>query len=550
MAAHPLAGKPVPESMFINVPRLVTAYYANKPDPEDPAQRVAFGTSGHRGSSLKSSFNDDHIAAVTQAVCDYRMMQGISGPLFLGMDTHALSESALATALEVLAANKVDVMIQEGLGYTPTPVISHAILTYNNSPDQKGQADGIVVTPSHNPPDNGGFKYNPPHGGPADTETTKTIEGRANRLLQSKLTEVKRIPLSAALKADTTHEYDYITPYVNDLENVLDMEAISRGKLKIGVDPLGGAGIHYWDVIAERYNLDMTLVNRKVDPTFGFMSVDHDGKIRMDCSSPWAMAGLINLKDQFDVAFGNDPDYDRHGIVTKEGLMNPNHYLSVAVWYLFQNRPQWDKTVEVGKTVVTSGMIDRVAAHLKRRLTETPVGFKWFVPGLLAGKAGFGGEESAGASFLRKDGTVWSTDKDGIIMDLLAAEIMVCCEKSPSEIYQEMTKEFGAPIYIRSEAPASAEQKAAFKGLRPEMVSATSLAGEPIKIRMTNAPGNNAPIGGIKVMTENGWFAARPSGTEEIYKIYAESFKGQEHLDMLLDEAKAIVNAAFQSYGV
>jgi phosphoglucomutase len=552
MSLHELAGKPAPREILTNIPRLVTAYYTLKPDPADPAQLVSFGTSGHRGSSLLQSFNEDHILSVSQAICELRRQRRINGPLFVGMDTHALSEPALATAIEVFAANETQIMIQADQGYTPTPVISHAILTYNvGMGDGSGLADGVVITPSHNPPQDGGFKYNPPTGGPADPGTTQLIQDRANEILRDGLRGVKRMPFSRAIKAETTHEYDYVTPYVSDLENVLDMEAIAAAGLKIGADPLGGSGIAYWDPIADRYGLDVEVVNRHVDPTFSFMTVDKDGKIRMDCSSPHAMAGLIALKDRFDIAFGNDPDFDRHGIVTRSGgLMNPNHYLAVAIWYLFQNRPGWPAQAAVGKTLVSSSMIDRVAAHLGRRLSEVPVGFRWFVDGLLNGAYGFGGEESAGASFLRKQGTVWTTDKDGIILDLLAAEITARTGHDPSEHYRALEAQFGSPLYVRLDVPASLEQKAALKSLSPDMVTAGELAGEPITASMTRAPGNGAAIGGLKVVTENGWFAARPSGTEQIYKIYAESFRGQGHLDRIKAEAQGIVQAAFRAAGL
>jgi len=547
---HELAGKPVPRTLLANIPRLISAYYTYKPHVSDPAHRVEFGTSGHRGSSFKSSFNEDHILAISQAICEYRKSKDITGPLFVGMDTHALSEPTLATAIEVFAANEIMVMIQKGLRYTPTPVISHAILTFNQG-KKEGLADGIVITPSHNPPEDGGFKYNPPEGGPASPETTKAIQDRANEILGGGLKGVKRIPFERAMRANTTREHDYITPYVDDLKNVIDMEAIAGEGIKIGVDPLGGSSIDFWDPIAERYGLSMEVVNRIVDPTFSFMTVDKDGKIRMDCSSPYAMASLIRLKHNFDIAFGNDTDADRHGIVTKgAGLLNPNHYLAVAVWYLFQNRPNWRKDAAVGKTLVSSSMIDRVAAHIERKLSEVPVGFKWFVEGLLDGSYGFGGEESAGAAFLRKDGTVWTTDKDGIIMDLLACEITAKTGWDPAEIYEELKAKFGHPVYERIDAPAKAEQKEVLKRLSPEMVTAKDLAGEPIMAKHTRAPGNNAPIGGLKVVAENGWFAARPSGTEEIYKIYAESFKGKEHLEKIKEEAQAIVNAAFKAAGV
>ena len=544
---HELAGKPVPRSLLANIPRLVSAYYTRKPDVTDPAHRVAFGTSGHRGSSLKHSFNEGHILAICQAICEYRKSKNITGPMFIGMDTHALSEPALSTAIEVFAASEVTVMIQKGFRYTPTPVISHAILTYNRG-RKEGFSDGIVITPSHNPPEDGGIKYNPPEGGPADPETTRVIQQRANEILGDGLKGVKRMPFEKALKAESTKEYDYITPYVEDLGNVIDMEVIAREKLKIGVDPLGGAAVDFWDPIAERYGFSIEVVNRSVDPAFSFMTLDRDGKIRMDCSSPYAMAGLIKLKDKFDIAFGNDTDVDRHGIVTKgAGLLNPNHYLAVAIWYLFQNRPGWGNDAAIGKTLVSSSMIDRVAAHLGRRLSEVPVGFKWFVDGLLNGSYGFGGEESAGAAFLRKDGTVWTTDKDGIIMDLLACEITARIGRDPGEIYEELKEKFGNPVYERIDAPATTEQKAVLKELSPDMVTATELAGEPIISKLTHAPGNNAPIGGLKVVAENGWFAARPSGTEEIYKVYAESFKGKEHLERIQEEALAMVNAAFKS---
>ena len=547
MNAQQFAGKPAPRSLLENIPRLVAAYYTRKPDVSDPNQQVAFGTSGHRGTSLNSSFNEDHILAVSQAICDYRRAQKITGPLFVGMDTHALSEAAIVSAIEVFAANGVEIMIQTGFGYTPTPVISHAILAYNRG-KKDGLADGVVITPSHNPPRDGGFKYNPPSGGPADTSITKIIQDRANDFLRNGLNGVKRIGFEIAMKAATTHQHDYIRPYVEDLKQIIDFDAIRAAGLNIGVDPMGGAGIAFWEPIAETYKLNMTVVNPNVDPTFAFMCVDRDGKIRMDCSSPYAMAGLIGLKDRFDIAFGNDPDYDRHGIVTKSaGLMNPNHYLSVAIWYLFQNRPGWRKDAAIGKTLVSSSMIDRVAAHLGRKLSEVPVGFKWFVDGLLDGSYGFGGEESAGASFLRKDGTVWTTDKDGIIMDLLAAEITATTGKDPALHYQALEAQFGSPIYERMDAPANREQKAILQKLSPDMVTAQELAGEPITAKLTNAPGNNAALGGLKVVTENGWFAARPSGTEDVYKIYAESFKGAEHLRRIQQEAQLIVKAAFDA---
>jgi len=545
---HELAGKPAPRSLLENISRLVSAYYTHKPDVSEPEQRVSFGTSGHRGSSLKNSFNEGHVLAISQAICEHRKAKGITGPLFMGMDTHALSEAALASGLEVFAANGVRVMIQKDFGYTPTPVISHAILTYNCR-KEKGLADGVVITPSHNPPSDGGFKYNPPEGGPADTQTTTVIEKRANEMLGRGLKEVKRLPFESALKADTTIEYDFITPYVEDLINIIDMEIIAKEGIRIGVDPLGGSAVHFWDPIAEKYNLSIEVVNRSVDPTFAFMTVDKDGKIRMDCSSKYAMASLIQLKDNFDIAFGNDADCDRHGIVTRSaGLMNPNHYLAVAVWYLFQNRPDWQRDAAVGKTLVSSSMIDRVSARLGRKLSEVPVGFKWFVDGLLDGTYGFGGEESAGASFLRKDGTVWTTDKDGIIMDLLACEITAAKGKDPAELYSDLEDELGSPLYERIDAPATAQQKEVLKNLSPQMVRAEELAGETITAKLTKAPGNGAPIGGLKVVTENGWFAARPSGTEDIYKLYAESFKGHDHLRRIQAEAQAIIDAALAGH--
>ena len=545
MALHPLAGQPAPFDLLPNLPRLLSAYYTHQPDPQVATQAVAFGTSGHRGTSTENSFNEQHILAICQAISELRRTQGITGPLYLGMDTHALSEAALSTAIEVFAANAVELMIQPDRGYTPTPAISHAILTYNRG-RTSGLADGVVITPSHNPPSDGGFKYNPPEGGPASAETTAQIQQRANQLLKQGLTDVRRLPLARALKVETTHEHDYIGPYVADLANVIDMDAIRNAGLKIGADPMGGAGIHYWAPIAERYGLDIEIVNRRVDPTFSFMTVDKDGKIHMDCSSPYAMASLIGLKDRFDIAFGNDPDFDRHGIVTKSsGLMDPNHYLAVAIWYLFQHRPGWRADAAIGKTLVSSAMIDRVAQHLGRRLAEVPVGFKWFVDGLLDGSYGFGGEESAGASFLRKDGTVWTTDKDGIILDLLAAEITAITGRDPGEHYQALASQFGASFYDRIDAPADAAQRNALKNLSAEAVTATELAGDKIVAKLTHAPGNGAAIGGLKVVTADGWFAARPSGTENIYKIYAESFKSAEHLQQIQAEAQQIVNQAF-----
>ncbi len=543
MSIHPQAGKQATPDMLVNIPRLVAAYYTTKPDPNIPEQLVAFGTSGHRGSSLHGSFNEDHILAISQAISEWRRAQQITGPLYIGMDTHALSEPAHSTAVEVFAANGVDICIQQGLGYTPTPVVSHAILTYNRG-KQSGLADGVVITPSHNPPDDGGFKYNPPSGGPADTQTTKQIQDRANELLRNGLREVKRMPLARALTANTTTLHDFMTPYVQDLGNVVDMPAIAAAGLRIGVDPMGGAAVAYWEPIAAHYGLTLEVVNRNVDPTFAFMTADKDGKIRMDCSSPYAMASLIELKDRFDIAFGNDPDVDRHGIVTRSlGLMNPNHYLAVAIDYLFQHRPRWSPQAAIGKTLVSSSMIDRVAGQLGRRLAEVPVGFKWFVDGLLDGSYGFGGEESAGASFLRLDGTAWTTDKDGILLDLLAAEITATTGRDPGEHYRALEDAFGSPVYERMDAPATPAQKAVLGNLSPERVMATELAGEPILAKITHAPANQAPIGGLKVVTENGWFAARPSGTENIYKIYAESFKGRDHLRQIQEEAQAIVTA-------
>lgn len=546
-ATNPRAGKPADASDLVNVPRLITAYYALKPDVSVSTQRVSFGTSGHRGSSFAAGFNENHILAITQAICEYRAEQGTDGPLFLGMDTHPLSEPAMVSALEVLAANGVTTMIDQDGGYTPTPSLSHAILTYNAG-RKDGLADGIVITPSHNPPEDGGFKYNPPSGGPADTTATKSIENRANEFLRDGLKTVKRIPYERALKADTTRKYDYPSNYVNELDSVIDMETIARAGLRLGVDPLGGAGVAYWPGIGERYRLNLTVVNTNVDPTFRFMTLDWDGKIRMDCSSPYAMASLIALKDKFDVAFACDTDHDRHGVVTPgAGLMNPNHYLAVAIDYLFRNRPQWKQSAGVGKTLVSSSIIDRVAKDLGRRLDEVPVGFKWFVDGLLDGGLGFGGEESAGASFLRRDGGAWSTDKDGLIMGLLAAEITAKTQKDPGRRYRELTEKFGAPVYQRIDAPASPDEKAILAKLSPEQVSAKELAGEPIEAMLTKAPANGAAIGGLKVATKNGWFAARPSGTENVYKIYAESFLGQEHLRRIQKEAQALISKTFES---
>ncbi|HXG17577.1 MAG TPA: phosphoglucomutase (alpha-D-glucose-1,6-bisphosphate-dependent) [Methylomirabilota bacterium] len=550
MSTSPHAGKPAEQSMLVNIPRLITAYYTERPDAAVREQRVAFGTSGHRGSAFKRTFNEAHILAISQAICEYRRQQHISGPLFLGMDTHALSEPAFVSALEVLAAHGVEVMIDHAGGYTPTPVISHAILTYNRG-RTTGLADGIVITPSHNPPEDGGFKYNPPHGGPADTSVTRWIEDRANVLLGENLRGVHRMPYEKAHTAATTHRYDYVSAYVNDLNAVIDMEAIRAADLSIGVDPLGGSGVAYWEPIAARYGLQLTVVNTAVDPTFRFMSVDWDGKIRMDCSSPYAMAGLIALRDHFDIAFANDTDNDRHGIVTPSaGLLNPNHYLAVAIFYLFQHRPHWKPEAAVGKTVVSSSMIDRVAAKLGRKLVETPVGFKWFVEGLLNGSFGFGGEESAGASFLRRDGSVWCTDKDGLISGLLAAEITAQAGRDPGECYRDLTREFGAPVYERIDAPATPAQKAILQVLSPQQLHATELAGEKILATLTTAPGNGAAIGGLKVVTKNGWFAARPSGTEDIYKIYAESFRGEAHLRRIQEEAQALISRVFADAAV
>ena len=544
MIVSPLAGKPAPPAMLVNVPRLVSAYYTDVPDASLPAQRVAFGTSGHRGSSLVASFNEWHVLAISQAICRYRKKQGIDGPLFLGIDTHALSVPAGASALEVLAANGVEVMLAGHDEYTPTPAISHAILTYNRG-RTTGLADGIVITPSHNPPDNGGFKYNPPNGGPADTEATGWIEAAANGFLRGGLDGVQRVTLAKALRASTTHRHDYLSAYVEDLGGVIEMEAIRGAKLHLGVDPLGGAGVHYWARIAERYGLDLVVVSEEVDPTFRFMPVDWDGRIRMDPSSSYAMENLLRLKDRFDIAFACDTDHDRHGIVTPTtGLLPPNHYLSVAIDYLFAHRPQWSRDAAIGKTVVSSQMIDRIAAKLGRKLYEVPAGFKWFVDGLWSGSLGFGGEESAGASFLRRDGSVWTTDKDGIVPALLSAEIMARMGRDPGEIYRSLAGELGESAADRVEAPATPEQKKRLSMLAPQQIRSTELAGEPIQRILSHAPGNNAPIGGVKVVAANGWFAARPSGTEEIYKIYAESFRGDDHLRRILAEAQAIVDAA------
>ena len=548
MAISPLAGKPADPSLLINVPRLVTAYYTGRPDPSVPAQRVVFGTSGHRGSALDNAFNEAHILAITQAICLYRKQQSIDGPLYIGIDTHALSEPAFASALEVLAANGVDVMVDADEGYTPTPVISHAILTYNRG-RKSGLADGIVITPSHNPPRFGGFKYDPPSGGPADTHVTEWIEQQANAFIADGLRGVARVPFERARSASTVHPYQYLDSYVSDLPSVIDLQAIRESKVRIGVDPLGGASVAYWDAIGERYGLNMEVVNHVIDPTFRFMTVDWDGQIRMDPSSVYAMARMVGLKERFDVAFASDTDADRHGIVSRShGLLDPNHYLSVAISYLFANRQQWSHSVAVGKTVVSSSMIDRVVKKLGRRLVEVPVGFKWFVEGLIDGSLGFGGEESSGATFLRRDGTVWTTDKDGLVPNLLAAEITARTGKDPGEHYQQLTAEFGTPYYTRIDAPATPEQKTRLEKLSPEVVATAKLAGEPITSKLTAAPGNGAPIGGLKVVTANGWFAARPSGTENIYKIYAESFKDQDHLKAIVSEAQEIVNHAFESF--
>lgn len=543
MPVHELAGKPAPAGMLANIPRLITAYFSERPDPANPAQRVAFGTSGHRGSALKGSFNEAHILAVTQAVCETRKQNGIDGPLYLGIDTHALSEPAFVSALEVLAANGVETMIAHDGGYTPTPAISHAILTYNRG-RKEHLADGIVITPSHNPPEDGGIKYNPPHGGPSETSLSSAIEKRANELLE-RMQDIKRIPIAKARAAATTHRHDYISAYAADLTNVIDMDAIRNAKLHIGVDPLGGAAVGFWGAIAERYGLNIEIVNTVVDPTFRFMTLDWDGRIRMDCSSPHAMANLIALSKRFDIAFGNDADTDRHGIVTpSSGLLNPNHYLAVAIDYLFNHRPQWGDSLAIGKTVVSSSLIDRVAAARKRKLMEVPVGFKWFVTGLYEGTLGFAGEESAGASFLRKDATVWTTDKDGLLLGLLAAEMRAVTQRDPGELYQALTREHGAPVYERTDAPANREQKAKLGKLTAEQVKASTLAGEPIEKILTHAPGDGNAIGGLKVMTKNGWFAARPSGTEDVYKIYAESFIDTEHLRRIQSEAQALVSEA------
>ena len=545
MSISPLAGKPADPSLLIDVPRLVTAYHTRHPDPNVPAQRVAFGTSGHRGSALDNAFNETHILAITQAICLYRKQQGIDGPLYIGVDTHALSEPAFASAVEVLAANVVEVMVDADEGYTPTPVISHAILTHNRG-RKRGLADGIVITPSHNPPRFGGIKYNPPHGGPADTHVTQSIERRANTLIAEGLRGVARVPFERARSASTVHPHPYLDSYVRDLASAVDLEAIRESKVRIGADPLGGASVAYWDAIGDRYGLNLEVVNHVIDPTFSFMTVDWDGQIRMDPSSVYAMARLVGLKERFDVAFASDADADRHGIVShSQGLLDPNHYLSVAISYLFANRPQWPRTVAVGKTVVSSSLIDRVVKRWGRRLIEVPVGFKWFVDGLLDGSLAFAGEESAGASFLRREGTVWTTDKDGIIPGLLAAEMTAVTGRDPGELYRELTRELGEPVYERIDAPATPEQKSVLQKLSPEQVEEAELAGEKIIAKLTTAPGNGAPIGGLKVVTENGWFAVRPSGTEDVYKIYAESFCGREHLLRIQEEARQIVDRVF-----
>jgi phosphoglucomutase len=544
-AQNPAAGKPVDPASLANVPRLVTAYFAGKPDAADPTQRVAFGTSGHRGSSLKNSFNEDHILATTQAICDYRRESGLTGPLFIGIDTHALAEPALASTVEVFAANGVEIMIDDRGGYTPTPVISHAILTYNKG-RTSGLADGVVISPSHNPPEDGGYKYNPPHGGPADTDVTAIVEKSANRYMEAGLKGVARMPYDRARKAPSTHLYDYISPYVADLASIVDMALVKSSGVRIGIDPLGGAAVHYWQPIIERYGIKATIVNDAVDPTFRFMTADWDGKIRMDCSSPFAMASLIQMRDRFDVAFANDTDADRHGIVTRSnGLMNPNHFLATAIAYLFAHRPQWGKEAAIGKTVVSSSIIDRVARKLNRKLVETPVGFKWFVEGLGSGAFGFAGEESAGASFLKRDGSVWTTDKDGVVMGLLAAEIIAKTGRDPSQLFNELTAELGVPFYERIDVAATPTQKNTLKAVGPEQLNIKELAGEPVRAVRTKAPGNDQSFGGIKVETESGWFAARPSGTEDVYKIYAESFRGEDHLKKIQSEAQAAIARVF-----
>lgn len=548
MPVDPRAGQPATLATLANIPRLITAYYAEKPDAAIATQKVAFGTSGHRGSSLQTSFNENHILSITQAICEYRKEQGVDGPLFLAKDTHALSEPAFASALEVLAGNNVEVMIDAGLGYTPTPALSHAILAYNKG-RSGGLTDGVVITPSHNPPEDGGLKYNPPNGGPADTTATKAIENRANALLRAGLAGVRRVAYRSAISSPNTHRHDYVSAYINDLSSVIDFEPVRAARPVLGVDPLGGASVAYWSRIAEKYGLNLRVVDQTVDPTFRFMHVDWDGKIRMDCSSPYAMAGLIGLRDEFQVAFACDTDADRHGVVVSSGLLNPNHYLAVAISYLYRNRPGWSADAGIGKTLVSSSIIDRVAASLGRRLVEVPVGFKWFVDGLLDGSLGFGGEESAGASFLRRDGTTWTTDKDGLILGLLSAEILSRTGKDPGELYRELTSRFGEPVYERIDAPANPEQKKLLSHLSREMVHASELAGDPIEVMLTTAPGNGAPIGGLKVVTAHGWFAARPSGTESVYKIYAESFAGPEHLRRVQNEAQELISRVFQAAG-
>ena len=546
---HPLAGQPATDDLLVNIPRLISDYYTVQPNQSESGQRVAFGTSGHRGTSSNGSFNEAHILAISQAICEYRRSKGIEGPIFVGMDTHALSEPALISAVEVFVGNDLDVIIDQHRGYTPTPVISHAIVTYNRSHSKL--ADGVVITPSHNPPEDGGFKYNPPHGGPADSEITGWVGQRANELIAQGLSGVNRVTFARALTSGKVHPYDFITPYVDDLENVVDMAAIAGANLKIGVDPLGGSGLHYWEPIAQRYGLNLTLVSRKIDPTFSFMHLDHDGRIRMDVSSASAMAGLIKLKDDFDIAFGNDPDFDRHGIVTRsQGLLNPNHYLAAAIEYLYTHRPQWTQNLTIGKTLVSSAMIDRVAGGVDRTVVEVPVGFKWFVDGLAAGTMAFAGEESAGACFLRRNGQTWCTDKDGFIMALLAAEITAVTGRDPGEHYQDLTRKYGAPVYQRIDAAATPAQKKVLAALSPEQVKADQLAGDPIIARLTHAPGNGAAIGGLKVVTQRGWFAARPSGTEAVYKIYAESFDGERHLTRIISEAREIVDNVFKANGV
>jgi phosphoglucomutase len=544
-ASNPAAGKPVDSADLVNVPRLVTAYFASKPDPADPSQRVAFGTSGHRGTSLKNSFNENHILATTQAICDYRRETGLTGPLFIGIDTHALAEPALASAVEVFAANGVDIMIDERGGYTPTPVISHAILSYNKG-RTSGLADGVVITPSHNPPEDGGYKYNPPHGGPADTDVTAKVEKAANAYMAAGMKGVVRMPYERARKAPSTHLHDYIRPYVADLGNTVDMALVKSSGVKIGIDPLGGAAVHYWRPIIDHYGINAFIVNDVVDPTFRFMTADWDGKIRMDCSSPYAMASLIQIRDKFDVAFANDTDADRHGIVTRTGgLMNPNHFLAAAIAYLFEHRPQWGKDAAIGKTIVSSSIIDRIAKKINRKLVETPVGFKWFVEGLGSGGFGFAGEESAGASFLKRDGSVWTTDKDGVVMGLLAAEILAKTGRDPSQLFAGLTAELGTPFYARIDVPATPKQKNALKALGPDQLGIKQLAGEPVTAIRTKAPGNDQSFGGIKVETAQGWFAARPSGTEDVYKIYAESFRDNDHLGKIQSDAKAAIAKAF-----